>query len=275
MRSPPPPWLSVVWLAAVGLAAIAAPVLAPSGPYRISSAPLSPPTAAGVFGADALGRDFWARVVFGTRWSLGMSLIATTITVALGGGLGLMAASIGGWVERGILWLANTFLSIPGLILSLLLVALLGPGVATLTLAVGLGGIPGFARVSRAAFRLPKQETYVSAARALGGDTAWIAVRHLLPNARVPLMSLATTYYAWAFVAATSLTFLGFAGDPALPEWGAMLQSGRAYLFDAPHLVLIPGLAISLTVLSFHRLGTWLARVPEETSAGGAIQNGV
>ncbi len=271
MKSPPFPWLSVAWLVVVGLAALAAPFLAPAGPYRISSAPLSPPTEAGIFGADALGRDLWARVVFGTRWSLGMSLIATTITAALGGALGLMAASIGGWVERGILWLANTFLSIPGLILSLLLVALLGPGVGTLTLAVGLGGIPGFTRVSRAAFRVPKGEVYVSAARALGGDTTWIAVRHLLPNARVPLMSLVTTYYAWAFVAATSLTFLGFGGDPTLPEWGALLQSGRAHLFDAPHLVLIPGLAISLTVLSFHSLGAWLARVRRETS-GAAVQ---
>lgn len=269
------PWFSVAWLAAIVLAALAAPVLAPAGPYRISSAPLSVPAAAGIFGADALGRDLWARVLFGARWSLGMTLIATAITVALGGGLGLIAASIGGWVERGILWLANTFLSIPGLILALLLVALLGPGVGTLTLAVGLGGIPGFARVSRAAFRLPKQEAYVSAARALGGDNAWIAVRHLLPNARVPLTSLATTYYAWAFVAATSLTFLGFGGDPALPEWGALLQTGRAHVFDAPHLVLIPGFAISLTVLSFHSLGAWLARIPQETSAGGAIQNRV
>lgn len=274
MRSSRPPWLAVAWLAAVALGALTAPSLAPAGPYRVLHAPLSPPSAEGLLGGDALGRDLWARLVFGGRVSLGMSLAATAITVALGGGLGLVAAAIGGWVERGILWLANTFLSIPGLILALLLVAVLGPGVVTLTLAVGLGGIPGFARVSRTAFRLPKEEVFVSAARALGGDAAWIAVRHLIPNARLPIMSLATTYYAWAFVAATSLTFLGFGGDPTLPEWGALLQTGRAHLFDVPRLVLLPGLAIGLTVLAVHSLGAWLALAPREVSAA-ASQNRV
>jgi peptide/nickel transport system permease protein len=191
-----------------------------------------------------------------------MSFLATLITIVPGGSLGLAAASIGGWVEKGILWLANTFLSIPGLILALLLVALFGQGIGTLTLAVGLGGIPGFARISRSAFRQHRDQEFVAASRALGGDTSWIAIRHLLPNAKVPLAALATTYFAWAFVAATSLTFLGLGGDPALPEWGALLRSGRDHLFDAPYLAILPGLAISLTVFSVHSIGAWLTLAP-------------
>jgi peptide/nickel transport system permease protein len=204
-----------------------------------------------------------------------MSFAATALTALPGGALGLVAASLGGWVERGIIWAANTLLSIPGLILALLLVAILGPGLGTLTLAVGLGGVPGFARLSRAAFRVPKSQEYVAASRALGADTSWVAVRHLLPNARLPLAALITTYYAWAFAAATSLTFLGFGGDPALPEWGALLQAGRAHLFDAPGLALYPGVAIALTVWAVHALGSWMAGAREATSQEAGISAGV
>lgn len=253
------PWLALGWLAAIILAGLAAPILAPSGPYAIVGRALSPASSQILLGTDSLGRDMWARILFGARLSLGMSLGATILTALPGGALGLVAASLGGWVERGILWLANTLLSIPGLILALLLVAILGPGLGTLTLAVGLGGVPGFVRVSRTAFRAPKSREFVAASRALGAEASWIAVRHLLPNARLPLTALITTYFAWAFAAATSLTFLGFGGDPALPEWGAMLQSGRAHLFVAPGLALYPGCAIAATVWAVHALGSWMA----------------
>lgn len=262
------PWLALGWLAVITLAGLAAPILAPSGPYSIVDKALSPASSHILLGTDSLGRDMWARILFGARLSLGMSLAATVLTALPGGALGLIAASLGGWVEGGILWLANTLLSIPGLILALLLVAMLGPGLGTLTLAVGLGGVPGFARVSRAAFRAPKSKEFVAASRALGADAPWIALRHLLPNARLPLTALITTYYAWAFAAATSLTFLGFGGDPALPEWGSMLQAGRAHLFDAPGLALYPGVAIAVTVWAVHAVGSWMADVRDGFSTG-------
>ncbi len=127
---------------------------------------------------------------------------------------------------------------------------------------------------SRSVFLAARQSDYVRAAHALGADRAWVAFRHVLPNARAALLSLATTHVAWAFLGITTLTFLGLAGDPSLPEWGAMLNEGRSHLIDAPHLALWPGSAIALCVLSIQFLGGWFTRRVQREEARGTHLDG-
>jgi peptide/nickel transport system permease protein len=258
---------AVAWLGTVALAAILAPALAVHDPIQPIAAPLSPPAPGVLLGTDALGRDLLARMLFGARFSLVSGILATALAAFAGGTAGLAAAMRSGWVERAILWAANTLLSIPGLLLALMFLAALGPGMATIALAVGLGGAPGFARLSRAAFLTARRSDYVRASLALGAGTRWVALRHVMPNARAELLSLITTQFAWAFLGTTTLTFLGLAGDLSLPEWGAMLNDGRSHLVDAPHVALWPGTAIAMTILSVQYLGSWFSRRPEPARA--------
>jgi peptide/nickel transport system permease protein len=255
--------VAVAWLGTVTLAAILAPVLAVHDPIQPIAAPLSPPAPSVLLGTDALGRDLLARMLFGARFSLVSGILATTFAAFVGGTAGLVAAMRSGWVERAILWASNALLSIPGLLLALMFLAALGPGLATIALSVGLGGAPGFARLSRSAFLTARRSDYVRASLALGAGSRWVALRHVMPNARTELLSLITTQFAWAFLGTTTLTFLGLAGDLSLPEWGAMLNDGRSHLVDAPHLALWPGVAIALTILSVQYLGSWFSRRPE------------
>jgi peptide/nickel transport system permease protein len=256
------------WLAVVILAAALSPLLAPSDPIQPVGAALASPGKGSLLGTDELGRDLWSRMLFGARVSLAAALLAALVTVSLGGILGLAAAMRGGWVERVILWVTNAMLAIPGLLLALMLMTALGPGVGTIILAVGFGGAPGFARLSRPVFLAARQTDYTRAAQALGAGQPWVATRHVLPNASTALLSLTTTHVAWAFVGITTLTFLGLAGNPSLPEWGAMLNSGRSHLVDAPHLALWPGTAIALTVLSIQYLGSWITRREAKSGSG-------
>ena len=251
--------LAVGWLAWVLLLALLAPVLTSSDPLQPVAPPLSTPSPGMPLGSDALGRDVWSRVAFGARLTLTAATLSTALTVVIGSVLGLAAAAAGGWTDRTIVAGSNAALAIPGLVLAMLIVAAVGPSLTAVVLAVGLGAVPGFARLSRTTFTQVRERGYVSAAGALGGDRWWRARHHLLPNAWPSLASLTTTHFAWALLGITTLTFLGLAGDPSQPEWGAMLNSGRQHLIDAPRLALLPGLAIALTVLAVHRLGERVA----------------
>lgn len=247
--------LCLLWLAAIVLLALAAPIIASADPYKPISSLLQSPADHPLLGTDALGRDFFARISYGTRLSLSIPLLATLLTVLAGTFLSLTAIAVGGLSDRIILALTNAALAIPGLLLAMLLVAGFGPRLPTVVLAVGLGGIPGFVRLSRSIFLGIKEMGYIDAAYALGASRTRVALAHLLPNAAPQLFSLATTHFAWAFMGATTLTFLGLSGDPSFPEWGAMLNSGRMHLIQAPWLTIIPGILISLTILTVHYLG--------------------
>jgi peptide/nickel transport system permease protein len=251
------------WLVALILLAVITPALSLHDPYQPVGEPLSPPGADHPLGIDALGRDVLSRMIFGSRMTPGISLLAVLITISVGGLVGLIATMVGGWLDRVILWMANAALAIPGLLPAMLLAAALRPSLSTVILAIGFGGAPGFVRLARTLFRQVKGRRYVDAAIAIGAGPAWIARRHLLPNAFGQLLSLATTYYAWAFMGVTTLTFLGLAGDPSIPEWGAMLDASREHLINAPWLALWPGVCISATILSVHNLGAWISESQE------------
>lgn len=245
-------WL---WIGLLVLVALTAPMAAPFNPRVPIGEPVTPPDATAILGTDSLGRDLLSRLIFGARFSLITTLSATLITVLLGLGASLISTTYEGMTDRLLVGLANTGLAIPGLLLAMLLVAAVGPGLPTVIIAVGLGGIPGFIRLSRSILKTYMTAGYIDAARAMGAGRARIAIFHLLPNAFPQLLALSTTHYAWAFLGTTTLTFLGLAGDPALPEWGAMLDAGRTFLVQAPLLSLLPGMLISLTVLAVHRIG--------------------
>jgi peptide/nickel transport system permease protein len=260
MKLDPRRSFAVVWLGLAVVLTTFAPRLSSHAVGQPVGVPLAPASSSLPFGGDELGRDLWARLLYGGRASLGASVLAAGVTVALGSLVGLLAALGGRWVHGLIVLLVNAALAIPGLLLALLLVAGLGPGFPTIVLAVGLGGVAGFARLARQAFLQGQTASYIAAASALGAGRTRVALAHLIPNARPQLVPLAATYYAWSLLGTTTLTFLGLGGDPTNPEWGSMLNAGRLYLQEAPHLVLLPGLAIALTILSVHSLAGALAR---------------
>ncbi|HEY4666870.1 MAG TPA: ABC transporter permease subunit [Anaerolineales bacterium] len=246
--------LARLWLGIVVALALLAPWLAQNGPRDPVASALAAPARGLPFGADALGRDFLARMLVGTRLSLGLAGLAAAIAIGAGGAAGFAGAMLGSTADRLWLWTTNVLLSIPSLLLAMLLVAAWGPGIPAVVAAVGIGGAPVFSRVTRTVVLQLLGAGYVAAARAAGGGRLWTSLRHVLPNALPQLAPLAGTQFGWAFLGTTTLTFLGLAGDPALPEWGAMLNAGRVTLVSAPRLVLIPALAICLTILSVHAL---------------------
>ena len=260
MKATPSVWAAATWLVAVVLACGLAPLFAPSSAIHPVAEPLLRPSTFPPMGTDHLGRDEWSRWLYGGRVSLLASLSAAGLAVVMGTGAALVAQGIGGAADTTIVGGSSAAMAIPGLLLALLFVAILGPGTETLILAVGIGLAPGFARLARQALLQVRTEAYVGAAAALGAGGMDTAQRHLLPNALPRLLSLATTHYAWAFAAITTLTFLGLSGDISRPEWGSMLKAARPYLRNAAWLAFFPGAAIAATILSVHTLGSWVAR---------------
>jgi peptide/nickel transport system permease protein len=231
--------------------------LTPHDPEQPIADPLQGASRTMPLGADTLGRDNLSRLLFGARRSLGGAGLATGLSALSGGLAGLIAAGLGGFWDRSIRTLSNILLAVPGLLLALIMMTAFGPGLTTIILAVGIGGAPGFARLSRSIAVQILSQPYIQAAVALGAGRSWILRRHVIPNARRPLLALVSTYFAWGLLGLTTLSFLGLAGDPSIPEWGLMLNEGRNYLVAAPGQAMIPGLAISLTILAVHRLADW------------------
>jgi peptide/nickel transport system permease protein len=237
--------------------ALAAPWLAPYDPAAQNlPARLTAPDAAHWMGTDELGRDVLSRVLFGARVSMFVS-----VSVVLGAGLvglaiGALAGYRGGWLDRVVnAVLINAFLSFPGILLAIAFAAFLGPGLGKVILALTITGWAGYARLARAQVLLTKELDYVVAARTLGASDARILVRHLLPNILPPVLVQATVALAGAILAESTLSFLGLGVLAPMPSWGAMLNDARSHLFDAPHLVIFPALAVMAAVLAFNLLG--------------------
>lgn len=242
------------------LISLLAPWLAPYDPLDApTGAELQPLSPAHVLGTDLIGRDVFSRVLYGGSRTLTVAALALALSVLPGLALGAVAGYLGGPADRAITILLDALLAFPGLLLALTLIAIFGNGLAQVALAVGLSGMPAYARVVRAATREAQSRPFVEAARSLGARPRRILLRHILPNVAGPLLAFATAVLAWAILNAATLNFLGFGGDPAAPEWGLMLAEGRQVYRVAPWTVAAPGLAIMLTLLAVNALADALS----------------
>ena len=239
------------------IVALAAPWLAPYDPVAQNlPARLMAPSAAHWMGTDGLGRDILSRIIFGTRVSMLVSVSVVFGAGIIGLAIGAVAGYFGGWFDNLInIVLINAFLSFPGILLAIAFAAFLGPGLDKVILALVVTGWAGYARLARAQVLQAKEMEYVLAARSLGASHARILIRHLLPNILQPLLVQGTIAMAGAILAESTLSFLGVGVLAPMPSWGAMLNDARGHLFDAPHLVIFPALAVMTAVLAFNLLG--------------------
>lgn len=237
--------------------AVFAPWVAPQDPASIHlPTRLDPPSSAHWFGTDELGRDILSRTIYGARISMlvGSCVVLTSLGVGLI--IGSIAGYYGGAVDRFVnVVLMNAFLSFPGILIAIAFVAFRGPGIFNLVVALSLGGWVGYARLVRGQVLAAREREFVEASRALGASDLRIIVRHILPNIIQPVIVQAAIGMAGAILAEATMSFLGLGVPPPTASWGAMLNDGRVYLFEAPHLVLFPALAVMLAVLSFNFIG--------------------
>lgn len=246
-------------ITALLLVAIFAPLLAPEGyDAQDMSKSLLPPGKGQLLGTDMFGRDILARILWGARISLQIGVIATSISLLAGGGIGLVSGYYGGTLDRLVMGLMDILLAFPGILLALAVVAILGPGLYNVMIAVGVHGIPQFARLIRGATLSLREREFIEAARSLGALDRRIIWRHVAPNVVAPVIILASLEIGSAILSAAGLSFLGLGAQPPLPDWGAMISQGRQYLRSAWWVGIFPGIAILLTVLGFNLLGDGL-----------------
>ena len=244
--------------------AIFAPLIAPYDPREtdvslVSDGCCPGPSADHWFGVDQLGRDEFSRVVYGARFSLLIGVVAVSVGVSIGLLLGSLSGFFGGKTDSVIMRLMDIMLSIPGLLMAIGIAAMLGPGLFSIMIAIGVVNVPIFARLLRGSVLGQKGNDFVLAARAIGVPRRTILVSHILPNAISPIIVAATLALATAIIDAAGLGFLGLGPqDPSTPEWGTMLTDTVRYLQTAPHLAIIPGVAIVISVLGFNLIGDGL-----------------
>jgi len=237
--------------------ALGAPLLARFDPTAIDLLHrLNPPSASHWFGTDELGRDIYSRVVYGARISLEVAVCVVSLSLGTGLILGGLAGYYGGALDTVLnVFLMNAFMALPGILLAIAFVAFLGPGILNLVLALSIGGWVGYARLVRAQVLNVRDREYVEAARALGAGDLRIFIHHILPNIIQPILVQAAIGMAGAVLAEATLSFLGLGVPAPAATWGSMLNDARSHLFDSPHLVIFPALAVMLCVLSFNFIG--------------------
>jgi peptide/nickel transport system permease protein len=254
--------MSSVGAVIVGVAALAAligPVVAPFDtasqdlPLRLTG-----PSLRHWFGLDELGRDILSRVLAGARISLLVGLVVVSISSAVGILVGAIAGYFGGRVDEALSRIIDVLLAFPGLLLAIAMVAVLGPSLSNVVIALSLIGWVGYARLVRGQVLRARELEFVQAARALGARTPRVLLRHVIPTALPAVSVQATLGMGGAILAEASLSFLGLGVQPPTPSWGTMLNYGRIHLLDAPHLTIFPGLAIAVLVLGFNFLGDGL-----------------
>ncbi len=217
---------------------------------------LEGPSRAHWMGTDELGRDILSRTIFGARVSLLVAVCVVSGCGLTGLAIGMLAGYAGGWFDRFVnILLINAFLSFPGILLAIAFAAFLGPGIGKVILALIITGWAGYARLARAQVLKVKELEFILAARSLGASHARIMLRHLLPNILQPVLVQATIGMAGAILAESTLSFLGLGVLAPIPSWGSMLNDARSHLFDAPHMVVFPALAVMTAVLAFNLLG--------------------
>jgi len=257
LRHQPLAWIGVAIMALFATLALLAPVLAPYNPAAVDlSHRLAASGRAHWMGTDELGRDILSRVIWGARLSLTVAVSVVGLSLTLGLVFGGIAGYYGRWIDVSInTFLMNAFLALPGILLAIAFVAFLGPGLFNLILALSIGGWVGYARLVRAQVLAVREREFVEAARAAGASDLRIFTHHILPNILQPLIVQAAIGMAGAVLAEATLSFLGLGVPPPAASWGSMLNDARPFLFDAPHLVVFPAIAVMLCVLSFNFLG--------------------
>ncbi|MDY7991103.1 nickel transporter permease [Paenibacillus polymyxa] len=253
--------LSKTWIVSLSILLILAaitvvPLLAPQDPYRIQMGNrLQSISATHWLGTDHLGRDVLSRVIAGLRTTVGTSLLILAVSLVVGVPLGLLSGFIGGWMDRVFKRVVDAFMTLPDYIFAIVLSGLLGPGLVNLIFAVTAVKWVGYARLVRSTVLAEKQKDYISLSILAGTSSLRIVMRHILPHAIGNVLVLATLDIGKIILMIASLSFLGLGPQPPIPEWGTMLNEGRAYFQMAPHLMLVPGIAVVLTVLLANVLG--------------------
>jgi peptide/nickel transport system permease protein len=249
--------LGVALLVAFTVCAVFAPWLAPHDPAQLDlTGRLMGPSGAHWFGTDELGRDILSRTLFGARISLIVAVSVVGLSLAVGLVAGGLAGFYGGWTDTVVnVYVTNAFMALPGILLAIAFVAFMGPGLGNVILALAISGWVGYARLVRAQVMAVKEKEFVEAARALGASDLRVMGRHILPNILQPLIVQAAIGMAGAVLAEATLSFLGLGVPPPTASWGSMLNDARSHLFDSPHLVFFPAMAVMLCVLSFNFIG--------------------
>ena len=249
-------FIPAVVLVLLVIAAIFAPWIAPA-PYDAQSLPNAylPPSAANWLGTDEFGRDLFSRLVYGARISLGVAVSSVAACVSLGVLLGALAGYFGGWFDRIVMAGVDITWSFPEILIALVLIAILGPGLGSTAIAITIGYMAQFARLTRAQIIALKAETYIEATVNLGASHGHILFRHLIPNALTPVLVAGMLAIGDAIVLEATLGFFGLGAQPPLPSWGAMLHGGVAQIYLAPWVVIFPGVTIAVTVIAINLFG--------------------
>ena len=257
LRRQPLATFGVILLLGFIFAALLAPILAPFDPAHLDlDHRLLAPTPGHLFGTDELGRDILSRTLYGARISLIVAVSVVAISLSIGIVAGALSGFYGGPVDIVLnVYVSNAFLALPGILLAIAFVAFLGPGLLNLILALSISGWVGYARLVRAQVMAVREREFVEAARALGASDLRLLTRHILPNILQPLIVQAAVGMAGAVLAEATLSFLGLGIPAPAASWGTMLNDARSHLFDSPHMVIFPALAVMLAVLSFNFIG--------------------
>ncbi|MBK8560341.1 ABC transporter permease [Candidatus Amarobacter glycogenicus] len=255
-REKPLGFAGAVIVIVFALAALLAPIVAPFDPNRIAAGPrLISPAASHFLGTDNLGRDVFSRVIYAGRVSMRVGLFAVLLGTTLSVTIGIVSGYFGGWIDMLFQRLIDAWIAFPAIIFVMVLISVTGPGIWWLTLAIGMQLGVGSSRIIRSATLSVKSMPFVEAARSLGAANPRILARHILPNVIAPAITLATLGLGSAILIESSLSFLGLGVPPDQPTWGGLLSQGRAFMLDAPWLVIVPGMALSLAVFGFNMLG--------------------
>ncbi len=248
--------VGLVIMAVMIVIALLAPILAPEGydAQNLDDAFIFP-CLAHPFGTDNLGRDVLVRVMYGAQISLRLGLLSVAVSAVGGVIIGAVAGYYGGRIDNIFMRVMDVFQAIPPMLLAIAIAAILGPGLTNAMMAIGISGIPGFARLIRASILSVRENEYIEAARAVTATDARIIVKHILPNILSPILVQTSLSIANAILVASSLSFIGLGAQPPLPEWGAMISGARGYIRDYWYLVTLPGIAIILAVVSFNLIG--------------------
>ncbi|MGG1617726.1 nickel transporter permease [Paenibacillus sp. NRS-1781] len=250
------PWIVTLSILFILAAIVVLPLLALQDPYRVQMGNrLQPISAIHWLGTDHLGRDMLSRVMSGLRMTVGTSLLILTVSLVVGVPLGLLSGFVGGWIDRVFKRVIDAFMTLPDYIFAIVLSGLLGPGLLNLIFAVTAVKWVSYARLVRSIVLAEKQKDYISLSILAGTSSLRIVMRHILPHTIGNVLVLATLDIGKIILMIASLSFLGLGPQPPIPEWGTMLNEGRAYFQIAPHLMLVPGVAVSLTVLLANVLG--------------------